>query len=316
MNEIAFRCLTLVDLEPWSVLLAVAFGRQIEEMQALLRWFDAGWEMVSWGAWEQEQLVAQYTCLVNQVVAPQMAVPLKVGLSVNMAVHPEWRGRGLIKHVAQPVYAMLQEMGAVAGVGFSNAEGVKVDQRSKGYGYQVLGRLRPRLLWLSRPQQTAVPVSLTTCWPDGAWQLPHAPTDYFRFAVDPTWLQNRYAGHPFRSYRFGVWQDGETIYGIVIDRPIRWGRVQGSTLLAAYGNDLPGLLVSWGKAVYTTGGRFVHWLATPAAAVTTALQGLGGSVSLPYSRTPYYLTAKPLAETLPTGFLDFQQWDCTGGDIL
>lgn len=308
--------LTLADVESWAALLAVAFGRRQAEMKALLQWFDAGWEMVSWGAWEQEWVVAQYTCLVNQVVAPQSIIPLKVGLSVNMAVHPEWRGRGLIKHVAQPVYATLQAMGAIAGVGFSNADGVKVDQRSKGYGYQVLGRLRPRLLWLSRPKQTTQPVSLTTCWPDGAWQLSHEPACHFRFAADPTWLQNRYARHPFRSYRFGVWQDGKTICGIVIDRTIRRGGVNGSTLLGAYGDDLPGLLTGWGKAVYEAGDRFVHWLATPAAAMTTALRGLGTPVPIPYSRTPYYLTAKPLGEALPTGFLDFQQWDCTGGDIL
>lgn len=308
--------LTLVDVDAWAALLAVAFGRQIGEMQALLRWFDAGWEMVSWGAWEQEQLVAQYTCLVNQVVAPQMIIPLKVGLSVNMAVHPEWRGRGLIKHVAQPVYATLCEMGAVAGVGFSNAEGVKVDQRSKGYGYQVLGRLRPRLLWFSHPHPTTRPVALTTGWPGGTWQFSQERTGCFRFATDPTWLQNRYAEHPFRSYRFGVWQEGSSVYGLVIDRPVRWAGVKGCALLAAYGRDMPELLAGWGKAVYEAGDRFVHWLATPAAALTTSLYSLGMSVPLPYSRTPYYLTAKPLTEALPTGFLDFQQWDCTGGDVL
>jgi hypothetical protein len=37
---------------------------------------------------------------------------------------------------------------------------------------------------------------------------------------------------------------------------------------------------------------------------------------VPYSRSPYYLTAKPLTADLPAGFMDFRHWDCVGGDIL
>ncbi|MEZ4642293.1 MAG: hypothetical protein R3E31_06070 [Chloroflexota bacterium] len=43
-----------------------------------------------------------------------------------MAVRPDYRGRGLlIKQVSQPVYAALAALGGVAGVGFSNAAGVR-----------------------------------------------------------------------------------------------------------------------------------------------------------------------------------------------
>jgi hypothetical protein len=36
----------------------------------------------------------------------------------------------------------------------------------------------------------------------------------------------------------------------------------------------------------------------------------------PKSRTPYYLTLKPLSPGLPSAILDYTQWDCLGGDIL
>ena len=241
---------------------------------------------------------------------------LKVGLSVNMAVHPAFRGRGLVKQVAQPVYAALAESGVVAGVGFSNAAGVKVDQRSQGYGYQVLGQLRPRLLWLTRIPPLTTPVTLSHDWPTQPWQLQAEPGHPFRFALSPTGLQTRYADHPFRQYRYGVRQIGGVVDGIVIDRPMRRAGVPGTALLAAYGADMPGLLAGWGQAVRATGARFVHWLATPASTINTGIKPLGLSLIVPYSRSPYYLTAKPLSHHLPPGFLALEQWDCLGGDVL
>ncbi|MFO7539867.1 MAG: GNAT family N-acetyltransferase [Chloroflexota bacterium] len=309
-----FSRLTLADVEPWAELVAISFGRQSAEMEALWQWFHQGWQLVAWGAWEQHQLVAQYTCLVNPVISPQDTL-FRIGLSVNMAVHPDFRGRGLVKQIAQPVYATLQAMGIVAGVGFSNAAGVKVDKRSKGYGYQVLGKMQPYLLWLSSRRQSSSPLELTTHWPIGRWPAAQ-PGNCFRFAADPVWLKNRFADHPFRQYRFGVWQEGTQICGIVIDRPIFFGGVNGCTLLMAYGPDLPGLLTHWGRTIHNTGGRFVHWLSTPTTALTKTLRTLGLVLPVPYSRSPYYLTAKPLTAGLPARFMDFRHWDCSGGNIL
>ncbi len=308
------RRLSVEDVPAWAELLAAAFERRTTEMQALLHWLHQGWEMVAWGAWADERLVAQYSCLVHQVIAPTGM--LKVGLSVNMAVHPEFRGRGLIKQIAQPVYAALAESGVVAGVGFSNAAGVKVDQRSQGYGYQVLGRLRPRFLWLTRIPPLTTPVTLSHDWPTQPWQLHTAPGHQFRFALSPTGLRNRYAGHPFRQYRYGIRQKDGVVDGIVVDRPMRRAGVLGTALLAAQGADLPGLLAGWRQAVRATGVRFVHWLATPAATVNPALKPLGLGLPLPYSRSPYYLTIKPLAHDLPGAFFSLAQWDCLGGDVL
>ena len=63
------------------------------------------------------------------------------------------------------------------------------------------------------------------------------------------------------------------------------------------------------------GIRFVHVLTTPKALQRTLLMRLGYAVSMPYSRSPYYLTVKPFAQ-MPMEFLNFSAWDCLGGDIL
>jgi len=36
----------------------------------------------------------------------------------------------------------------------------------------------------------------------------------------------------------------------------------------------------------------------------------------PISRSPYYLTVKPLCDDTPAALFDFAAWDCMGGDIL
>lgn len=87
-------------------------------------------------------------------------------------------------------------------------------------------------------------------------------------------------------------------------------------LLAAYGVDLVGLLAGWGQAVRATGACFVHWLATPSSEVSKAIGLLGLNLPLPYSRSPYYLTVKPLSTDLPLDFFVLGQWDCLGGDVL
>jgi hypothetical protein len=47
----------------------------------------------------------------------------------------------------------------------------------------------------------------------------------------------------------------------------------------------------------------------------SALHDIGWGVRLPYTRTPYFLTVKPLTETA-SALLNFKRWDCSGGDIL
>ena len=57
-----YRPLTPADRTEWARLLAVSFGRSQSQMEQLLDWFHAGFELVTMGAWAGERLVAQYNC--------------------------------------------------------------------------------------------------------------------------------------------------------------------------------------------------------------------------------------------------------------
>lgn len=285
-------------------------------MLRLLDWLLSGWRAIAYGAWDGTHLAAQYTALLTDLYVPQWGKSVPVGLSWNMAVHPDYRGRGLIKQVSEPVYAAVLAAGGVAGMGFSNAEGVRVDRKSKGYGYQVVGRLKPALALLTTMRQSSA-LTLYDSWqPEfSSLQLP-APDDTYHRVVTPELLRLRYACHPFRQYQYGVWIENGEVKGIVVYRPAWLLGMRGATLLGAYGTDLPLVLSHWKHTLSRRGWRFAHVLTTPQSALRRALRQIAPCVDIPYTRSPYYLTVKPMDDTLPVSFTEFSAWDCVGGDIL
>jgi len=309
-----FAPLTLSDISPWATLLAAAFNRPTEQMAQLLHFLQPETNLVAWGAWDGPTLAAQYSCLLRPLFLPSSQQTVPVGLSINMAVHPNYRGRGLVKQVANPVYEALAARGVVAGAGFSNAAGVQVDKRSAGYGYSVVGRLRPYLLWL-RSQKYSPDFYLTEQWPDTTF-LPVERETAVQFAWTPDSLKHRFACHPFRRYRFGIWRQRNCVVGIVVYRPIRLWGLPAVALLAAHGVDLPGLLQRWVGAIVASGFRLAHLVGTPTSSTIEVLRKTAVCLPQPFSRNPYYLTLKPLTPSLPQTIFCFENWSCLGGDVL
>lgn len=306
------RRLSEEDLGVWSELLAICFSRTSEDMAALLRWMIDGWGLVAYGVWLDGRLVAQYSCLHARLSMPSLPEPLSVGMSVNMATHPDYRGKGLIKHAAAPVYDVLKAQGTIAGVGFSNAAGVKVDRHSKGYGYQVIGKLRS---WVALPLMRRKPVGdfyLTTQLPsmDG---LVSAASG-LHFDVTSAEIARRFGQHPFRQYHYGLWMQDNSCLGVVIYQETRICGVRAVSLLGAYGQDIEGILARWLACLPV--GVVIHMLSTPTSAIRSALGRLTHIVQLPWQKSPYYLTVKRLSDQTPTDLFDFAAWDCLGGHIL
>lgn len=306
------RAISQADLANWAELMAVSFDRAPETMMQLWPWLQQRDGLLAWGAWDGKRLAAQYSCRLTRLLLPGVAEAARVGLSINMAVHPDYRGQGLIKQVSRPVYAALAALGGVAGVGFSNAAGVQVDRHSKGYGYEVVGQMAAHLVLLPRAPGDA-PLMLTTDWPGQPWAFAAWAGEQVCFRATEADARHRFAQHPFRRYHFGVWLAGQEVCGLVVYRLV--GR-RGASLLAAYGAEVGELLRRWSTAVYQTGVRYIHCLTSPTAALLPHLRGLGLYVPLPWTRSPYFLTVKCLDEGLRPLLTDFRRWDCMGGDIL
>lgn len=309
------RQVTTKDVDQWAGLLALTFDRTIGDMKKLWAWLNSGYQVFAWGAWDGDRLVAQYSCLQSTILLPHCKEPRSIGISTNMAVHPDYRGTGLIKAVSQPVYESLLAAGAVAGIGFSNSEGVKVDRHSKSYGYQVVGRLAIKLMW-PLPRLDHKEITFSGTWPESRWVDTSQSKASIRFNSTPQMIHHRYALHPFRTYRFGFWQEHDEIRGLVVDRPAYVGSVKGVSLLAAYGDNLNEVLRRWIAGVKSQDAKFIHFIATPFSSILASLKSIGTCWTLPYSRSPHYLTVKPLCEELRPLLTSFNHWDCIGGNIL
>lgn len=304
-----FTPLTKEHHAQWSKLLAICFKRSPEDMLVLLDWLHQLGHVVAWGAWDKDKLVAQYTSLLRQLCHNQQTI--LAGMSINMAVHPDYRGRGLVKKVSAPVYEEINALGAIIGFGFSNAEGVKVDKHSKSYSYRVLGKLHSILSYL--PTTKAESLQLSNCLSEQfRLSVPETNTQKIRFVKSLETLKIRYQLHPFRQYQYATADN----IGIVIYRENEQLGIRGVSLMDAYGDNLAELLKRWASTLKQNGYHFIHTIATPQSSVALNLAHTLPTVRLPYSRNPHYLTLRQISADMDMRISDFKYWDFIGGDIL
>jgi hypothetical protein len=312
---VEYRSLTLDDRVAWARLLAGAFHRTPSQMEQLLVWLHDGFRLVTWGAWDGDQLVAQYNCRLLRLHVPGLAEPALAGMGLNMAVDAAYRGRGLLESVANPVHGMIADLGCVVGVGFSSRSGLAVTRGSASYAYQVLGPMASSVVVLTRPRYPE-PLELTDTWPDGELRLDDGDPQFIRYGVTSESIRHRFARHPFRQYSFGVWRDGPAIRGLVVFRHGRLRGIPGVALLAAYGDDLPELLSRWAAAIRRRRVALVHILTSPASPLRDLVRVMGTRLTVPFSREPYHIIARALRDDTPGVLFELDRWDCVGGDIL
>lgn len=305
--------LNLDHIEQWAALLAVCFDKSTDDMHLLIHWFLDMGEFLAYGVWDGDRLTSQYACLLRTLVYKDRC--LVAGMSINMAVHPDYRGRGLIKHVSPPAYeAVIQKQGQL-GVGFSNAQGVKVDKHSKSYGYQVIGKMQSLVVKFKDFGQH--PLQLSDDFPSATEFtncLNH--TERIHFQNDPEFLERRYAKHPLRQYHYGICQENELILGIVVYKHVKIFGLNAVALLDVHGNDPTELLMRWSTTMCQTNMTFFHVLLSPNSVMKEILQNHWITLPTPITRNPYFLTLKPLYDNLPDELFDFSQWDVIGGEVL
>jgi len=305
------RPLTLADITQWGHLIGICFDQLSINMEALIHWLTYLGHLEAYGLWDNDTLIAQYACLLRTIYCDD--TPISAGMSINMAVHPDYRGMGLIKQVSQPVYDSLKDKHAILGMGFSNAQGVKVDKYSQGYGYQVVGQMQPIVI-VSKSFKRSLLI-LSNDFPQSQSLMSnHQRKTHFH--KDLTYFKQRYANHPFRQYHYGIWQENDQIIGIVVYKKVRLWGVPSVALLDVYSNHIEELLMRWSTTLRQNNIFFCHTLVTPQSAIKSILQKHWRVLHAPYSRTPYYLTIKPLSDQMKPSLLDFCEWELIGGDVL
>ncbi len=306
------RPLTLADISQWAQLIGICFNQPSTDMERLLSWLTCLDHLEAYGLWDNEKLVCQYACLLRTVMNDDTPIP--VGLSINMAVHPDYRGQGLIKQVSQPIYHQLKDKDVMLGMGFSNAQGVKVDKHSKGYGYQVIGQLQSLITIAKSFQYPALILS------DDILQFHESHVtcrqQKTHFHKDLAYITQRYGHHPLRKYHYGIWKEGDQINGIIVYKHVKLGGLPSVALMDVYGDNMEELLMRWSTTLRQHNIFLLHTLVTPQSDIKALLQQHWNTYHAPFSRNPYYLTLKPISEQFQSSLLDFDQWNLIGGDVL
>jgi len=303
--------LTLDQQTAWAELLSICFEQPQDHMESVLCWMHRLGDFTAYGIWDNNKLIAQYTCLTRPITHQYQQH--QVGMSMNMAVHPDYRGQGLIKHISRPVYESLTEHNVAFGMGFSNADGVKVDRRSKSYGYNVVGQMQPHLARTLSAK--ASPVYLTDKFPKTPLTLSSECSPSTQFVKDWTYFNQRYAQHPFRNYHYGVWQEDNLNLGFVVYRPVKLWGIQAVALLDILSENPKDLLHHWSHTLRANNIHLVHTLTSPISTLKQSLRSNHQLIKLPITRNPYYLTVKPLQDCTKN-ILNLKKWDLVGGDIL
>jgi Acetyltransferase (GNAT) domain len=309
------RPLTPGDDEPWAALLAACFDREPAQMTALLGWFRAGFTLVSMGAWDGEELVAQYNARLLDLSVSGIEGPVPAAMGLNMAVAAHHRGRGLLDTVATPVHQALAAMGCVAGVGFSGAGGLAVTRASRHYSYEVLGAMSPLAVAVARRRYPPA-LDLRETWPTAPIELPLPDDGFVRYGYTPASLRHRFAEHPFRHYAYAVRERGGMVDGLVVYRETRLRGLPAVSLLAAYGSERTELLGGFAAALRSRGRHVLHVVLSPGSPVRQELAAIGPAVRVPVSHNPYHLITRALQPDTPPVLFDLARWDCMGGDIL
>lgn len=306
------RPLNMTDISQWSNLLALCFNQSATHMQQLIEWFFCLGELNAYGLWDNQQLIAQYSCLHRTINFNNRIIPL--GMSMNMAVHPDYRRQGLIKLVSQPVYEDLHEKQVEFGMGFSNTQGVQVDKHSKSYGYQVIGQMQPFLI---KTQDFKVPpLQPLDVLPHPFHIQPNQSVIDAHFSKDTHHLIRRYLQHPFRRYQYAIWCEHNEIQGIIVYKAVKLWGFPAVALLDVYSQQPEELLMRWSSTLRQNHIHFIHLLVSPQSHVKQIIKRHLLVIRAPFTNNPYYLTIKPLVDHFDGTILDFNQWDLIGGDIL
>jgi GNAT superfamily N-acetyltransferase len=271
---------------------------------------------VAYGAFDGGNLAAYYGNL--EVPLRENGEVFGAGLCLDMAVHPDYRGRGLVTLLAEKVYASLPDTWLLS-YGFSNKMGVRVDLKARGYGYTVLGEMSTFRKMVRRNIST----ECYSAAPARDYLLAEKQEDLGKLLVDQpaVYFDWRYRGGPLdKGVLLSVGENEAMVAQAVV-------RKQGKTLslLKIIGRKgffdekvLPTVLGGIENYAIEERCRWVNVCVLPNGLWRKTL-GRTGYWRWPIRANPYYLTVKVhrgADERLRAKALTAEEWMVMGGDIM
>ncbi len=304
------------DLSSLTDLLTSGFKMLSVNKQAPLIWKyfsnESDFPVTAYVAKVSDEVVSFYS---NKVIPIRNSENIFLaGSCLDMATKPEQRRKGLIKQLSKKVYEVVAEKKQPFSFGFSNEQGVKVDQNYSGYGYFVVGKfvnIYTTILDLhfgKKNRYSLIPATDFT-------QQPENYGTYFHINPSNSYLNWRYIQRPENKYEIYELWESEHFLGNVV---VVLGKYQLSVLkitanLETINFDL--LLSQLRKLAYKKKKFFLNFFVLQNAFWKTVFKN---KLTIKQQQPDYFLTIK-------TGVIDPQtqnkilnpdNWICMGGDIM
>ncbi len=220
--EFKYQPLQQKDVPALTQFLDEVFHIKNTDKEALVTWkyFHPFFKnkVIQYGAFEDQynQLVAHYANLPISVRYKNKT--FQSTLCVDMATHPLFRGKGLISALSKLVYQKVEKSGAAFSLGFSNEAGVKVDQNSKGYGYQVVGKFKEYSFILTKQESSEISLGEVLGFSEEVFSSKEASAKnpFFSIEKDVAYLKWRYQQKPHHSYLFFKIMKQDQFLGYVV----------------------------------------------------------------------------------------------------
>lgn len=297
-------------------LLDACFGIKNASKEALIRWkyfspsFFASL-VASVAKDDQNNLVGFYCNKLLPMVAGTGRY--SAGVCLDMATHPDHRGKGLISKLFPMVYQKVREQGVDFSFGFSNQSGIKVDQHSSNYGYFVVAQLQSSFKPLFHAVELGVRTERVT-----SFDVPVLPfTKAFQVVPSKDYLTWRYLKKPAAKYEvFSVSEgDHHQAYLILLFSAYK---VELLKILPTTEHlDLTRMIQAAQNIGIERGKKMMTLLALKNAFWEQQLK-MSNFTVVAYQRSHYYLTVKP--HRTDPDFIkkvcDPDAWAVLGGDVL
>lgn len=114
-------------------------------------------------------------------------------LCLDMATHPDHRGKRLVSILSKQVYELLRQQHVDFSFGFSNKFGIQVDKHASNYGYNIVGQFEKFVAYpkIDRSYDFSESQPTTTA---------ALPPNQYGLAKNLEYLQWRYFDKPHRPY--------------------------------------------------------------------------------------------------------------------
>lgn len=310
MNNFQIKKLTKSNFSEIVYLLKKSFNMKSTNAFKLLSWkfFDKNYKtnLTAYGAFTEGKLVSFYCN--KKIDIKYNNKTLNTAICLDMATSPDFRGQGLISQVSKPVYKDILRNHYDFSFGFSNDNGLKVDQNSHSYGYKIIG---PIVKYFTLP----VLVNPYTISKIDNLSKSNITLPYFHLPLTKEFLKWRYISKPENNYQFVSISKNNVVISevVILNFPYR---LEVFKIIPKVDDAIHQTLSALRGYAFKIGKPIVTVRILENKFWSKNLK-LSGYIRMHLNEKLYHLTVKPHPTTkLVQKALDSDSWFIMGGDII